>query len=308
MTLAPAPNRAASPRLAVIGDVSGHLLPLVEQLIVLDVDLDTGIIPTGLTICQVGDLIHKGPDSDKIVALVDRLMTANPGQWLQLLGNHEAQYLPGGTQFWSQNLDPATIATLQRWWANGAMQIAAAFTVANTGQTEVGAVDVCPAGELLVTHAGLTAGAWRLLGRPASAAAAADVLNEARAPVVWREGTMITGRDDLCAGPLWAAAASEVVASWAVLDDWMSGKPVPRFAQAHGHTTAVRWPAGTTWAPPIDVLLARGAATALADNRRRITRVQIGEQVFFGTDPGASRTPMTVSVPLVLPLAGLAAS
>lgn len=50
-------------------------------------------------ICQVGDLIHKGPDSSAVVALVDQIIDSNPGRWVQLLGNHEAQYLSGGTQF-----------------------------------------------------------------------------------------------------------------------------------------------------------------------------------------------------------------
>ena len=301
MTVGLARDATGGARLAVIGDVSGHLLPLVEQLIVLGVDVDTAVIPDGLIICQVGDLIHKGPDSDDIVGLVDRLMTVNPGQWVQLVGNHEAQYLPGGTRFWSQNLRPDTVHTLQQWWADGQMSVAGAFEIA-AGPDRTGAVDDCPPGDLLITHAGLTAGAWRLLGQPCTARQAAEVLNLAQAPVVWREGTMITGIDDLAAGPLWAAADSEVIASWSVLDEHLSGTGLPTFAQAHGHAAPVRWPAGTTWSPPIDILIARGVATALADPRRRITRVQVGPRVFFGTDPAAGRSPITVSVPLVLPL------
>ncbi|MEI6623846.1 MAG: metallophosphoesterase [Actinomycetes bacterium] len=249
VTVGPASHAPAGPRLAVIGDVSGHLGPFVEQLIVLGVDVDTAAIPDGLIVCQVGDLVHKGVDGDDIVELVDRLMTAHPGRWVQLMGNHEAQYLPGRTRFWSQSLRLETITTLRRWWSDGRMTVAGAFDIA-AGIGPVGAVDDCLPGGLLVTHAGLTAGAWRLLGHPATVRQAAEVLNSRQAPVVWRTGAVMTGIDDLCAGPLWAAAGSELVGSWAVLDERVSGTRVPRFAQAHGHTAAVPWPAGTAWSPP----------------------------------------------------------
>jgi hypothetical protein len=31
---------------------------------------------------------------------VARLLAEQPQQWIQLTGNHEAQYLPGGELFW----------------------------------------------------------------------------------------------------------------------------------------------------------------------------------------------------------------
>jgi hypothetical protein len=89
---------------------------------------------------------------------------------------------------------------------------------------------------LLATHAGLTAGAWKLLNRPGSAQKAAAVLNQVDHPVVWREGEIITGVNDWAAGPLWAVAGSEVYSSWMGLES--DGVSKPGFAQAHGHTSA----------------------------------------------------------------------
>jgi hypothetical protein len=70
----------------IIGDVGGcsaHLAAAVEP--VLD-DADTVVI-------QVGDLIDRGPDSPGVLALVGRRLDLAPDRWIQLVGNHESQYL-----------------------------------------------------------------------------------------------------------------------------------------------------------------------------------------------------------------------
>lgn len=286
--------------LVVIGDVGGHLLPFKEQLLAVGADPDEATIPDGLIVCQVGDLVHKGPDSDAVVALVDRLMTANPGRWVQLVGNHESQYLPGGSTFWSPEVSEVSAATLRRWWDNGAMRIAAHFRLATS--PDGGRVGDSPGGELLVTHAGLTAGGCRLLGtgRESLVADIAATLNEAAAPVVWREGAITGGAQDMCAGPLWAIATSEVYTSWVEVDDRIQSLPV--FHQAHGHTSAMSWRRGT-WRDPMELFELRGVATLAADERRKVTRVGLGARTFFGTDPESGRSPVSVSVPLILPLA-----
>src|SRR6266536_282588 len=130
-------------RIAVLGDLSGHLAPFVQALGELGVDVAAARVPDDLVVVQVGDLVHKGPDSDTIVALVDRLLDANPGRYLQLLGNHEDQYL-GGQRFYEHTpLAGGTIATLRRWRASGRLRVAAALRTAS-GES------------YLVTHAGLT--------------------------------------------------------------------------------------------------------------------------------------------------------
>jgi hypothetical protein len=88
-------DRAERPahRVAVIGDIAGHLDELRTELRRLGADGATGWLPGDLTIIQVGDLVHRGPASDAVVALVDGYLTRQPMQWVQLVGNHEAHYL-----------------------------------------------------------------------------------------------------------------------------------------------------------------------------------------------------------------------
>ena len=303
-------------RLAIIGDVGGHLLPLVEQLVALGVDVDARRIPSDLVICQVGDLVHKGPDSDAVVRLVGEYLQVNTGQWVQLVGNHESQYLPGGTEFWPSTVSETSRRALLDWWGSGQLRIAASFSIAGPtpdAGPDPGAepdegprVDSCPAGQLLVTHAGLTAGAWRLLGEPATVTEAVELLNRAEAPVVWRQGGMTTGAVDLAAGPIWARAVREVYASWALYDQSELAReepaPPPVFPQAHGHTTAFHW-RRRRWRLAFDELPRLTEPSRLADERRKITRIRIGQRVYFGTDPDAGVAPASVSVPLVLPLA-----
>src|SRR5215470_18849911 len=110
-------------RVAVIGDVGGHADQLREALARLGTDGDEPRLPggaqaepgfggaehpprlpEGLTVIQVGDLVDRGPDSTGVLDLVGRYLEEQPDQWIQLAGNHEAQYLPGGTPFWRERL------------------------------------------------------------------------------------------------------------------------------------------------------------------------------------------------------------
>lgn len=225
MTTRPS-ERDRLPRVAVIGDVGGHLGALRFELVRLGADPHTGALPAGLVVIQVGDLIHKGPDSDAVIALVDRYHREQPGQWIQIAGNHEAFYLRKPVFRWREPLDAVSAATVRRWWAEGAMRVAAALST--------------PRGDFLVTHAGLTAGFWRsVIGCAPTAAQAAVELNDlvgSRDAAVFRTGVMLGRRASSSAGPLWADAASELVPSW-----FQTRMP---FGQIHGHSAIVNWSTG----------------------------------------------------------------
>jgi len=276
-------------RLAIIGDIGGHLSMLHKQLRCLGVDTTTAELPDDLIVCQVGDLVHKGPDSLGVLTYVDTLMRRNPRQWVQLLGNHDAQHLPGTTQFWNQQTPAEVTSILRSWWEHGQITIAAAFDVEPAGDVLTGTV----AGQLLVTHAGLSAPAMRAAtgGVTATAAATAAALNTIP-PVVWREGEIITGRNDPCAGPLWAIAATEVYPSWMYRPD-----TVP-FHQAHGHTAICNWRRRRMYPAPTAV----ADAVEHIDGVARVTRTRIGTQSFFATDPDAAATPLAMSAPLTFHL------
>jgi len=272
--------RRMGQRTAVIGDVGGHADTLVEALTDLGWEEASASLPAGLTIVQVGDLVHRGPDSHQVVQTVDRTMRRNPGRWIQLMGNHEAQYVIEKSFLWEEELDTETIAILTSWWSDGALQLA----------------HHVPGGEqgLLVTHAGLTAGCWRHLEKPKNARQAAEVINQAGRtgePSVFEPGLMLTGRRNTSAGVLWAEDGEELLMGWIA-----TGEAVP-FDQIHGHSNAYNWSSGRFRSN-----LVRSALEGRLhiDRSRRHMETLVGGRKFTGVDPGHGRQPATRWSPLVI--------
>jgi hypothetical protein len=190
-------------RIAVIGDVGGCATQLAAAVAPIIDEPDTVII-------QVGDLIDRGPDSAGVLALVQRALQRDPSRWVQLIGNHESQYL-GGRPFWPEQLAPDDAAVLHSWWMKEWLRVAVAVRTAD-GE------------EFLITHAGLTETAWNSLGGPVTAGTAADLLNT-RPEALLRPDQR----------PLWAEAGPHVYPSW-----MRPGQLVP-FGQIHGHSTIVSY-------------------------------------------------------------------
>ncbi len=211
-------------RVAVIGDLAGHLDDLQTELVRLGADPASGRLPDDLTIVQVGDIVHRGPASEAVVALIDGYLTRQPGRWIQLVGNHEAQYLRQPAFAWPERIGLEAIDTLRRWWATGQMRAAAAVLTDSEN--------------FLVTHAGMTAEFWRgslgALNKAPLVVAALNALIETDEETLFRPGRMLQGRrPDRRVGPIWAAAATELVPSW-------MNTRLP-FSQIHGHTTTYDW-------------------------------------------------------------------
>ncbi|NMO05040.1 hypothetical protein HH308_27850 [Gordonia sp. TBRC 11910] len=262
--------RPSTPRVAVIGDIGGQVGALRYELVRLGADPHTGVIPADLTIVQVGDVIHRGPDSEEVVALVDSYLHRQPDHWIQLIGNHEGLYL-GQTAFeWSPRVDDPTIATLRRWWEDGSMVVAAAVPTAD--------------GDFLVTHAGLTAGFWRsVLDVPHTAAQAATALNSLianRQAAIFRSGVMLTGRKSGAAGPLWASAPTELVPSW-----FHSTMP---FSQIHGHSSITDWSTGELRGPA--AVTTRTSLNLIT--RHETTTMRGGRIIGIDPDHGADPAPL----------------
>ena len=100
-------------RHAVIGDVGGHAHDLWAEVERLGGDPRSGRLPDDLVVVQVGDLVHRGPHSEEVVAVVDRFLQRSPDRWLQLVGNHEAQYLREPAFEWRQWVNARARATLR---------------------------------------------------------------------------------------------------------------------------------------------------------------------------------------------------
>jgi hypothetical protein len=151
------------PRIALIGDVQGYAHTLEVAPRKLGADPDRGTLPEDLTVVQLGDLVHKGPDSTGCIAKVDRFFNGAPGQWIQLLGNHEAQYLGGFTT--APDLPEHLQSDLHRWSTSKQMRIALALETVELGP-------------VITTHSGMTKRKWEAIGAPMTAFEAAHLLNE----------------------------------------------------------------------------------------------------------------------------------
>jgi calcineurin-like phosphoesterase family protein len=256
-------------RIAVIGDVGGHAEPLRDELTRLGA-LPDGLLPEDLLVVQVGDLIHRGPDSAQVVDIVDRYLRTQPSQWIQLIGNHEANYLRPPVFRWPETLSRRSIRILKRWWRNGAATVATAVDTA------------CES--FLITHAGITAEFWAtILGGPPTAAEAARRINElARegAGTVFRAGTLLHGTTAPDAGPLWADTTTELLPGWA--DSHMP------FSQIHGHNSITAWRGHEATAPRagIDALVTIDVAA-----KHEIVHLDGGRLI--GIDPDHRDTPTT---------------
>ncbi len=251
-------------RLLVIGDVGGHHERLRQLLVDAGADPEGATLPPETHVVQVGDLIDRGPDSAACVALADRFV-ASGAAWTQLLGNHEGNRI-GGRRFWDEPLDAAALETLQRWWRTGQAKLAVALRTREMG-------------DVLVTHAGLVAQLWVMMGRP-DCVGAADRLNQAvgRDPeLAFSSGVLLAGG---VAGPAWADAARELYPSW------ISTELVP-FGQVHGHSPVVAWPTGRA----VRSVPWRLRRRLRPDPERQHSRIDIGGRPFVCVDPGLGFTP-----------------
>ena len=108
-------------RVILIGDVGGHADHLRAAL------EGAGAyprVPDDATVIQVGDLVDRGPGSPGVLELVDIYLNEQPERWVQLLGNHDAQYLPGRSMFYRPSIAGTQVEMLRSF----RMGIAAAVT------------------------------------------------------------------------------------------------------------------------------------------------------------------------------------
>jgi Calcineurin-like phosphoesterase len=240
-------------RVAVIGDVGGHREELRRELRRLGAS-ESGRLPDDLVVVQVGDLVHRGPDSDGVISLVNRYLHKQPEQWIQLMGNHEAYYLYAPMFRWTERLRFGSRRTLRRWSHDGLIHAAVAVQTADE--------------EFLITHAGVTEQFWReqLHCAPTAVEAAKQINELARtgSAALYCGGSVLGGGPpNPMVGPIWADRVTELLPGW-------TGRQLP-FSQVHGHTG--------THGP-----CAEPATTYDAEKRHEITRLLGGR--FIGVDPG----------------------
>ncbi len=271
-----APEPLPSPRVAVIGDIGGHADQLDEALVGLGADPESATLPDGLTVVQVGDLVHRGPASHLVVARVDRFLTRYPDRWVQLCGNHESCYVREAL-FVHDLLDDTSERILLGWDEAGLLRIAAALDTSE--------------GPVLVTHAGLTWESWVELEEPATPAEAVRALQR-HPQAAHRPGRMLADTDlTHPPGVLWAEAGHELYASWFRAE--RAGVKAP-FGQVHGHSSAWSWNRNRSTAPP------EIAERLEVDPQRRHVTIELAGGRLVGVDPGFGRLPTGRWAPLLL--------
>jgi hypothetical protein len=273
---------------AVIGDIGGHLDALQEALLVLGCEGTR--IPEDLVVCQVGDLIHRGPSSAEVVRFVDELMRENPTQWVQLVGNHEENEILRNQFVWPDRVDDDTRDTLRRWWHEGHMQLAWSFDT--RGVRDDHTRELLDPGEVLVCHGGVTRGVWEKLGEPRSAHEAAELINAQRhnfSHPVWNTGVMIEGKIRRDAGVVWAREDDELLWYWRDV-------PGPGFHQVHGHSSAYNWNRGRYQRRDLEEALKERTSVSV---ERRHLRTAFENGSIWGCDPQHGEFPVRSYMPLV---------
>lgn len=278
-------------RAAIFGDVGGHATQFFAALVQLGVDIETAVIPEDLMIIQLGDLIHKGPDSDLLVAFVDRCLTRDllaertrpvferderyQRQWLQLLGNHEMQHL-NGYDFWRCDCSQDTVRLLRKWFRSGV-----ATTVASIGHDPLPRRLASPT--TVLSHGGVTRGFWKAVDpsfTPVVGVHAIRDMERRDFARLNRHGVMLGGQGvpSALVGPIWAAATEEVYPSWDEVGKDMN------FNQAHGHTAPFTWDR-QAWYPGTP-LKYRKAMHAHLEDRAATYQPANAAGNFLALDPG----------------------
>lgn len=218
----------------VFGDTGGHYRQLRAGLEAIGYNTETHKLPEDMVVIHCGDLLHKGPNSAAVIFMVNRVMKHNPGQWIQLLGNHEYQYL-GGIPFWREGIDPDAIKMLQQWYFEG--KVRNAFAITEPAEFHNLVISkrgyATPEKPIILTHAGITHQYWaKFLKSETDVTKLVHQLNNFNPNQIGAPGAIIGSSNtvEFPAGPVWALGVEEVWESWK-LETQMS------FIQIHGHTT-----------------------------------------------------------------------
>lgn len=239
-------------RMAVFGDVGGQLHPFAHQLRRIGADLDSMSIPPDVVVVQIGDLVSMSGrgdhENDAVVELAMRLQEANPKNYIQMWGNHDLAAVGGARRAsWSGR----TTRKLRDRLTDSSF-VAAVGIVSRNGSP------------LLLTHAGVTVGAWQALGFPElrGLVQALNMPSINQRLASQRPGRLVTNITDIGSDEQWAEVNFELYGPW--LDN-EHGMP---WIQVHGHASPWSWRANDWW-PDSPSRIRSGT---LLDHSARISR------------------------------------
>lgn len=274
----------------VFGDTGGHASQLFVALKSIGVDIDSGSIPEDVRIIHLGDLIHKGPHSQLILEVVNKLVRRNPTRWVQVLGNHEFQHIEGAPVFWRCDCDIHDVDIICTWYEMGLAVPSFAVPAFTSMELEVSAKPkiTIPESGILFTHAGLSWDWWNSLGQPDNPVEVSMHLNSFPVDLITVPGEML-GYQGGKPGPVWAVGNTEVFNSWQAKPEAMP------FIQMHGHTSSYKWGKSEWWRKDKGFKTFREATKLNPETRAVITRMS--DSLLIGVDPGYSKLADTASQP-----------
>lgn len=252
-------------RTAIIGDIGGQLAVFHDVIKNLGGSVETGKFPEDLRVIQVGDIVRMSdaPDLDSLACakLADKLITANNGNYIQLLGNHETPLLGGALDpHWKITDLPESKPIINSWWNDRKAHLA--LVLHAPGEKDI-----------LVTHAGLTQGYMKNFLGASNVRDAVKTLNGFVGNVTFggieKPGALVTQKVSVESDIFWALCGPELHASW-----W--GEPLG-FNQIHGHAVVYRWDKEAFWSDiPQEVI-----QNTLVNQESRFTITQHPHGDFF---------------------------
>jgi hypothetical protein len=294
----------------IFPDIGGHLHVFRNMLEYVGMDLTTLLIPEGMIIVQLGDLVHKGEKSLECLQLAYALKQTNGDKYIQLLGNHEAHYL-GGSDLTGRagvkHVGVEAVKLLIHMWSEGLIQAAYAASTVD--------------GNVLFTHGGLTYATWVKSGAD-DAFETADRLNDAgrriakslgtyiiagrkvplknnEEPVsaahgnnnldfelLFKEGKLLTGIMVPDVGIIHPRTGSELA------HGWLQEGTMP-FSQIHGHETIKYW-SGNDWHDDVPEYIKQ---LTIVDEVNCHTKLHVGDKYIWSVDPAYSVDKPTIVYP-----------
>lgn len=208
-------------RYIIFGDTGGHYQQLYNSLREIGMTEDY-TLPQDIRVIHLGDLIHKGLYSVQILRMIDNIRWTNPGQWIQIIGNHEAQYL-GGYQFWNKRITQDGVRILTEWYEQGFLTfthtIDASLNYPLTAKTEL--EDYLLTSPVVFSHAGISLPFWANNFNNIKPENFQKNIEEMPLFNVHKPGIMLGEEFNIKSpvGPIWAHGINEVWIMWREFDN-----------------------------------------------------------------------------------------
>lgn len=254
-------------KVAVLGDIGGQINVFKDAVKSLGGCPEHAILPSDTQLIQVGDVVrrHDSADLDSVAcaAYVEKLMLNNPGQYIQVMGNHEMPSLGGQVDpNWTLlNIDPAD-ALIRKWWNDKSVYLAAGLIHADGRET-------------LITHAGMNANYHLSLGGRGmvDTVQKLNAMVGGRLSAFERPGYLVKKDYDRGADFLWSLVGLELYETW-------YEKSMP-FEQIHGHCCSYRWDVKDFWS---DIPERARLDAVINEDQRYITTVDSHGNTFRTVD------------------------